>query len=182
MSSFTILAVFKVPVSHAPRWIFPFVIVVIGLENMFRLINAVIAIPAEQSTAARVSGGLGEVGFVSFVAMLTNLVGLLGFASVLTIPAMSEFCIFACVALAVDYILHMTFFLAVMSVDVRRLELQDSLDRHLNLSSDNEETLDGWHEKKVQGGFMEFLFRGGSPVSTRIAGSAIVSSSLIRSE
>ncbi|KAI5800101.1 sterol-sensing domain of SREBP cleavage-activation-domain-containing protein [Geopyxis carbonaria] len=167
LSSFTILAIFKVPVSHVPRyvWIFPFVIVVIGLESMFRLINAVLATPAEQSTTARISSALGEVGLVSFVGMATNLFMLFVIGTV-SVPAIREFCVFAGVALITDYTLHMTFFLAVLSVDVRRLELQDSLDR-LNLSTNDDESL----EPNISRGN---LFRGGSPLSTRIAGSVIM--------
>lgn len=139
---------------------------------MFRLINAVLATPAEQSTTARISSALGEVGFVSFVAMATNLVVLLVIGTV-SVPAIREFCVFAGVALITDYTLHMTFFLAVLSVDVRRLELQDSLDR-LNLSTSDDESVEPNNSLGNPNMVMEFLFRGGSPLSTRIAGSVIV--------
>lgn len=145
----------------------------IGVESMFRLTNAVLAIPAEQSTATRISTALGEVGFVSFVAMTTNLGVLIIIGSVSAQP-IREFCVFACVALVVDYILHMTFFLAVLSVDVRRLELQDSLDRMMTHSHDDDTNLDDWNTKKANNGVFDFIFRGGSPFSTRIAGSAII--------
>lgn len=137
---------------------------------MFRLINAVLGIPAEQSTTTRIATALGEVGFISLVEVLTNLAFMIIIGAV-SLPAIREFCVFACVALIVDYLLHMTFFLAVLSVDVRRLELQDSLDR-MNLASNDDEGL--CPSPKKQGGFMDFVFRGGSPLSTRIAGSAIV--------
>lgn len=135
---------------------------------MFRLINAVLATPAEQPTTTRIATALGEVGFLSTVAVATDLVILcvIGYFSV---PAVREFCTFAGVALIMDFILHLTYFLAVLSVDVRRLELQDSLDR-MNLSEN-----DRPHEIDTEpGSLTEFLMKGAMPVSTRIAGSAIV--------
>lgn len=154
-------------------------IVVIGLESMFRLINAVLATPPEQPVPSRVATALGEVGFISFVATATNLTVLIiiGAASV---PAIREFCIFACVALIMDYFLHMTFFLAVLSVDVRRLELQDSLDRMNWPSNDDGEGLDMHNKESKTSMFTTFFDSfmqkglGGSPLSSRIAGSAIV--------
>lgn len=35
MASFTLITLFKLPVSHIPREFFPFVVVVIGSENMY---------------------------------------------------------------------------------------------------------------------------------------------------
>jgi hypothetical protein len=155
------------------REVFPFVIIVIGLENMFRLINAVFATPAEKPTTQRISGALGEVGFLSFIAVVTDLAMLVIIARV-SVPAVREFCLFAGVALLVDFILHMTFFLAVLSVDVRRLELQDSLDKLMSLNFNEDDDLDLFMPPKEANAITEFLFRGGSPLSTRIAGSVIV--------
>ena len=139
---------------------------------MFRLINAVFAMPAEQPTAQRIAGALGEVGFLSSIAVLTDLIILVIIAR-FSVPAVHEFCLFAGVALLVDFILHLTFFLAVLSVDVRRLELQDSLDKLMTLNS-NEDDLDAFGPLAKPNPVIEFIFRGGSPLSTRIAGSAIV--------
>jgi predicted RND superfamily exporter protein len=158
------------------REFFPFVIIVIGLENMFRLIKAVLATPAEQSTTVRISTALGEVGFLSFVAVATDL-AILALISCISVPAVREFCIFAGVALLMDFVWHMTFFLAVLTADVRRLELQDSLDRLLSLSSQDDEDVDLSLSTPAEktNKLMEYFFQGTSPLSTRIAGSAIVS-------
>ncbi|KAL7276345.1 hypothetical protein RUND412_000648 [Rhizina undulata] len=171
ISSFTILAFLKVPVSHIPREVFPFVVIVIGLENMFRLINAVLETPAEQPTSLRIATALGEVGFLSTVAVGTDL-AILIIIGHFSVPAVREFCSFAAVALIMDFVLHLTYFLAVLSVDVRRLELQDSLDR-LNLSTEKTK----WTRNdspEGQNKLTEFLLHGAMPVSTRIAGSAIM--------
>ena len=169
MSSFTILAFLKVPVSHVPREVYPFVVFVIGLENMFRLINAVLATRAGKSTTDRISSALGDVGFLSSVAVVTDL-GILGLLAQFSFPAVREFCLFAAVALVMDFILHLTFFLAALSVDVRRLELQDSIDRLGSLAfNDSFDDVDIDEIPKKPNAITEFLFRGGSPLTTRIS-------------
>lgn len=152
---------------------FPFVVIVIGLENMFRLINAVLETPAEQPTTLRIASALGEVGFLSTVAVGTDL-ALLCIIGHFSVPAVREFCTFAGVALIMDFVLHLTYFLAVLSVDVRRLELQDSLDR-MNLSENDSDFNSSWESTPAkENSFAEFVIGGAMPVSTRIAGSAIV--------
>jgi hypothetical protein len=146
----------------ALREVFPFVVIVIGCENMLRLINSVLEIPAEQPTTNRVAIALGEVGFLSSVAVGTDLVLLLVIGQ-FSVPAVREFCTFAGVALIMDFFLHLTYFLAVLSVDVRRLELRDSLDR---LTFNGPES----YEKKSS----EAVMHREMPMSTRIAGSLIV--------
>lgn len=155
------------------REVFPFVIIVIGLENMFRLINAVLETPAEQPTTLRIATALGEVGFLSTVAVGTDL-AILCIIGHFSVPAVREFCTFAGVALIMDFVLHLTYFLAVLSVDVRRLELQDSLDRLNLVDNEPQDVWDITPEKPNT--LVDMLLRGATPVSTRIAGSAIVSS------
>jgi hypothetical protein len=80
----------------------------------------------------------------------------------------AAFCIFAAIALVFDYVLHLTFFLAVLSVDVRRMELQDSLDRVNTNNNRRASTV-----KPGRQYWLDALLQGRLPFSTRIAGSAI---------
>lgn len=48
---------------------------------------------------------------------------LLGAGAVTGIAAFEQFCVFAAVAVIVDFALHITFFLTVLSIDIRRLEV-----------------------------------------------------------
>lgn len=128
--------------------------------------NAIKDTPPEQSTTIRIATAVGEVGFLSSVAVATDL-AILIIVGCISVPAVTEFCWFAGIALVVDFALHFSFFLAVLSVDVRRLELQDFLEKE-NLSSPK------WERRSSpsRGGLKKFM--KGTPVSTRIAGSAIV--------
>lgn len=133
-----------------------------------------IATSPEQPTTVRIANAVGEVGFVSSVAVLTDL-SLLYFLGLISVPAVREFCTFAAIALVVDFFLHLTFFLAVLSIDVRRLELQDSLDK-ANVNEDVDwGNKRGQSPKHLRSRMSDVLFAGPHPLSSRIAGSAIVS-------
>ncbi|KAK5020305.1 hypothetical protein LTR16_004021 [Cryomyces antarcticus] len=166
-ASFTICGILKINLAQVPREAYPFVVLVIGLENMFRLINAVIAVSPEMPIHHRMANALGDVGHLSLAASAQNLL-LLWVLSRLSSPGVSAFCAFAAVALVFDFFFHLTFFVAVLSVDVRRMELRDSLDRvnssHLRAKSIGPE----------QHTWMYALVQGKMPFSTRIAGSAVM--------
>lgn len=167
ISSTTICALMKINLSHIPSEAYPFVVYVIGIENIFRLMNAVIATKAEGSTITRIGTAFGEVAHLSLAATGQNLL-ILFLLSRVTYSSVQAFCCWAMVALVFDFVFHLTFFLAVLSVDVRRMELQDSLQEKETLveprhGRSNTEPRT-WHSAFVQGKL---------PFSTRIAGSAI---------
>lgn len=127
MSSFTICAILKIDLSKMPRAVFPIVMLVIGLENIFRLINAVIITPAENTPGVRIGEALGEVGHVALSGVAQNLV-ILWLLSKIG-PEVANFCAFAAIAIVFDFFNLCTFFTAVLSVDISRMELSDSLSR-----------------------------------------------------
>ena len=130
--------------------------------------NAIKDTPPEQSTNIRIATAVGEVGFLSSVAVVTDIV-ILTVIGCVSVPAVTEFCWFAGIALAVDFVLHFSYFLAVLSVDVRRLELQDFLEKESLSTPDSK-----WDRRVASPkGGLKIVVKG-TPVSTRIAGSAIV--------
>lgn len=149
-----------------PRELYPFVTLVLGLENMFRLINAVLAKPASFSTTTRIASALGDVGHLALAHVAQNLIALY-LLSYISFPGVDAFCIFAAIALIVDFFFHLTYFVAILSVEVRRTELQDSIHRaQLNDPMPPTSRLDRqtWTS----------AFRSGKlPVSSRVAGTAI---------
>ena len=83
----------------------------------------------------RIGNALGEVGHLSLAIAFQNL-ALLYICSRLVSPWVADFCVFAAVTLVFDLVFHLTFFVAVLSVDVQRMELSDSLEREdLNQSN-----------------------------------------------
>ncbi|KAH8597056.1 sterol-sensing domain of SREBP cleavage-activation-domain-containing protein [Bisporella sp. PMI_857] len=175
MSSFTVCAVFKIDVSKIPREAYPLVILTVGLENIFRFINAVIMTPPQTPTAARMTEALGQTGHIALAGAAQNLV-ILWMLSKVVSPGVASFCTFAAIALTFDLFYLLTFFVAVLSIDVRRLELSDSLTRvslHTFRNVPN-------HQSKVS--WTEALLNGDSPVSTRIAGTVVMISFILAAQ
>ncbi|TVY36975.1 Sterol regulatory element-binding protein cleavage-activating protein [Lachnellula occidentalis] len=172
MSSFTVCAVLKIDLSKIPREAYPLVILTIGLENIFRYINAVIMTPPESSTSARMGEALGQTGHVAFAAVGQNL-AILWLLSKVVSSQIAAFCSFAAIAITFDFFYLMTFFTAVLSIDVRRTELGDSLKkaptrsmRHLSPNQPRKTWTDS-------------VLRGDAPVSTRIAGTVVMISFIL---
>ncbi|OWP05031.1 hypothetical protein B2J93_601 [Marssonina coronariae] len=167
MSSFTICAVFKIDLSRIPREAYPLVILTAGLENIFRLINAVILTPSSHPTASRIGEALGQTGHVALAGAGQNLV-ILWVLSKFVSPQITSFCTFAAIALSFDFFYLFTFFTAVLSVDVRRTELSDSLTKAATRnrpSSPRDQPKQTWTDAFMSG---EGAF------STRIAGTIVM--------
>ncbi|KAL4728413.1 hypothetical protein ACLX1H_005158 [Fusarium chlamydosporum] len=166
MSSFTVCAIFRLDLSRIPRAAYPLVVLSMSLENIFRLINAVIITPAEDSTSNRIGQAFGETAHTAIASSLQN-VFLLLILSRWVSPGVSAFCMFVAVAIGFDLFYLSTFFLSVLSVDVRRTELSDALAkasmRHHRGESDFKPR-----------GTWELVLHGKATLSTRIAGTIIM--------
>jgi hypothetical protein len=166
-ASFSICGLLNIDLARIPDAAYPFVILVIGLENRFRLINAVLSQKPEFPVAQRIATALSEIGHLALATAAQMLFVLWLMAKFA--PGIAPFCAFAAIALVFDFIFHLTFFLAVLSVDVRRMELQDLLDRAKNATPTR-------RLSAVQQGrqcWFDALLQGRLPYSSRIAGSAI---------
>ena len=176
MSSFTICAILKIDLSKIPREAYPLVVLTVGLENIFRLINAVIMTPPGNATISRISEALGSTGHVALASVTQNL-AILWMLSQVVSPGVRSFCTFAAIALSFDLFYMMTFFVSVLTIDVRRLELSDSLTRPslrtVQHVPTNEHTKTTWSEA---------LIKGEAPVSTRIAGTVVMVSFILAAQ
>lgn len=110
-----------------PWKLMPFLIVVLGVDNMFVLTTAVSATSINLPVKERIAEGLGQCGLSIFVNLVSE-VSLL-WILYLSIPTrvIREMVVFGGVALLVDYIMEMTYFITVLSIDMQRLELADFL-------------------------------------------------------
>ncbi|KAI9340696.1 hypothetical protein DFJ73DRAFT_762600 [Zopfochytrium polystomum] len=135
--------------SLVPWEVLPFLIIAVGVENIFVLTNAVVTTSLDLPVKERVGigstlcpvichcvrangtdkpnatlAGLSKVG----VKMSLSLAGELFFmlaVSMFNLPTLQEFCLFASVAVVMDFFMQITFFTTVLSIDIRRLELSD---------------------------------------------------------
>ncbi|KAF5898299.1 sterol regulatory element-binding protein cleavage-activating protein, partial [Clarias magur] len=109
--------------------IFPYLVVVIGIENVLVLTKSVVSTPVDLEVKLRIAQGLSSESWSIMKNMATELVIILiGYFTL--VPAIQEFCLFAVVGLVSDFFLQMFFFTTVLSIDIRRMELAD-LNRRL---------------------------------------------------
>ncbi|KAK5164836.1 uncharacterized protein LTR77_009500 [Saxophila tyrrhenica] len=172
MSSFTICGILKINLSMIPQNAYPFVVLVLGIENMFRLINAVVAYPPTMATELRLANALGDIGPVIVATAVQNLI-MLALLSRVVSPGVAAFCVFACIAALFDVFFLLTFFIAVLNVDIRRFELQDALAR-ANQSRPRRKPSPVHHHT-----WFDALVHGRLPFSTRMAGTAVTTTFIL---
>lgn len=167
ISSLTVCALFRIDLSRIPRAAYPLVLMAMSLENVFRLINAVILTPSDHNTSSRIGHAFGETGHVALASVAQNLLILWGLARVVS-SGVSAFCTFAAIAILFDFFYLSTFFLSVLSVDVRRTELGDALEKAS--IRNNRMTLDGPPRQSM----VDAILQGRIALSTRIAGTVVM--------
>ncbi|KAF2691340.1 hypothetical protein K458DRAFT_382904 [Lentithecium fluviatile CBS 122367] len=171
IGSFTICTYLGINLARIPRPWFPAVVFCFGLGNIFRLINVVLETPPEMPPQQRIGHAIGQVGHLSLAVAGQNLL-LIWVCSRLVTPWVADFCVFAAVTLVLDLVFHLTFFLAVLSVDVQRMELSDSLGRieSSHLTKNTRPERQSW---------LSALRQGNLPFSTRFAGSVAILSIIL---
>ncbi|KAL1116560.1 hypothetical protein AAG570_005032, partial [Ranatra chinensis] len=111
--------------SSRGREVFPYLVVVVGLENILVLTKSVVSTQAHLDAKIRVAQGLSKEGWSITKNLLTE-VTILTVGLLTLVPAIQEFCIFAMVGLLCDFFLQVCFFATVLSLDIRRIEAEDS--------------------------------------------------------
>ncbi|KAI9317971.1 sterol-sensing domain of SREBP cleavage-activation-domain-containing protein [Dichotomocladium elegans] len=130
-ASLGILDLMGAEYNAVPWYLFPLVANVASLENLFLLTNAVINAGCDMQVKEKVGRGLQSVGIPMLGTLGAELV-ILGIGRAMDVTIIKQFCLFAQVALVVEYCLDMTFFIAVLSIDINRAELSDLDDRQVS--------------------------------------------------
>uniref|UniRef100_A0A8C7VFB3 Sterol regulatory element-binding protein cleavage-activating protein n=1 Tax=Oncorhynchus mykiss TaxID=8022 RepID=A0A8C7VFB3_ONCMY len=113
--------------------IFPYLVVVIGLENVLVLTKSVVSTPVDLEVKLRIAQGLSNESWSIMKNMATELcIILIGYFTL--VPAIQEFCLFAVVGLVSDFFLQMFFFTTVLSIDIRRMEVNTHTHTHCQQS------------------------------------------------
>ncbi|KAF8626254.1 hypothetical protein AX15_004932 [Amanita polypyramis BW_CC] len=128
ITSLSVCALVGFKITMVPWELLPIVIVFVGAENMFNLVDAVgktsVTLPVKQ----RIAEGLSRAGTSNTLKVLSYIT-ILGLIAMFSLGAVRQFCIFAIVVLIAHWFLAHTFFMAVLSIDIQRLELEELL-RH----------------------------------------------------
>ena len=101
--------------------VIPFLVLAIGIDNVFLLYQSFRRQPISLSPATRLHRTLSDVGTGIALAAASECGALLLGAST-DMPAVQAFAAISAVAIAVDWLMQMTVFCAVMVLDARRME------------------------------------------------------------
>eukprot|EP00732_Lithocolla_globosa_P001632 Lithocolla_globosa_v1_NODE_847_length_3192_cov_9.743067.p1 type:complete len:916 gc:universal NODE_847_length_3192_cov_9.743067:339-3086(+) len=101
--------------------VLPFILLGIGVDDMFVIHDAFRATPENLSLIERTALGLSHAGVSVTVTSLTDFVAfLIGFTT--SLPALSSFCVYAALGILILYFLQITWFTAWLSIDSRRMK------------------------------------------------------------
>ncbi|CAF0771596.1 unnamed protein product [Brachionus calyciflorus] len=104
--------------------IFPYLIILIGFENIVVLTKSVVSTPFDLDVRYRIALGLKKESWL-ITKILTFELLIIFFGIITMVPAIQEFCIFAYVGLLIDFFMQIVYFVTVLSIDIRRMELSD---------------------------------------------------------
>lgn len=110
-----------------PVYLLPFVILIVGVENMSAMVKAVYSVPVSYSVPDRVALGLAKVGPGLLFTSMTDIAILTIIGFFVKLGPVRDFCLFASILIVVHFWMLITFFLTVLSIDCQRLELDDLL-------------------------------------------------------
>lgn len=139
-SAFTIISYFFPTFSHDSIrhfLIIPYFIAVISIENISRILNAVGRSPHENPPISRIRAGFLSSFEQTCKIVFTDMCIL--FVPCIPIFAITEqvkhLCLFTALCLFIDLVLHATYFTAILSIDLRRFELEDLITENFSGSS-----------------------------------------------
>jgi hypothetical protein len=102
--------------------ILPYLIIFIGFENIVVLTKSVVSTPINLDVRYRIALGLQKESWKITTNLSFELIII--FCGFLTmVPAIQEFCAFAYVGLLIDFFLQMIYYVTVLSIDIRRMEI-----------------------------------------------------------
>lgn len=111
--------------------IFPYLVIIVGLENVLVLTKSVTSTDSRLDVKIRLAQGLTKEGW-SITKNLLIEITILTVSFFTFVPFIQEFSIFMIVSLISDYFIQMAFFATILGVEVRRMEyFQDQNKLHL---------------------------------------------------
>nr|CDS28191.1 sterol regulatory element binding protein [Hymenolepis microstoma] len=106
------------------REFFPYLVVLIGFEKLLSVTKAVVNTPIDIPVKYRIAQGLAKEGWPMTKNLMFAFVGT-AFGFLTFNSGIQEFCLIAIVSYTTDFFLQMFFFVPVLAIDIRRMELAD---------------------------------------------------------
>lgn len=101
------------------KWIFPYLAVLFGLENVLVITKSVLTTPQHLDAKIRVAQGLSKEGWSTTKNILIEIT-VFTFGLFTFVPVIQEFCVFALVSLIAGLFLQIFFFSTALGVDLNR--------------------------------------------------------------
>lgn len=120
---------FGLTLSMQGKEIFPYLVILVGLENVLVLTKSVVSTPQHLDVKIRIAQGLSKEGWSITKNILVEITILtIGLATF--VPVIQEFCIFAITGLISDFFLQMFFFSTILGIDIHRMEITAEKSHH----------------------------------------------------
>ncbi|KAJ7581513.1 sterol regulatory element binding protein cleavage-activating protein [Mycena floridula] len=133
ITSLSVCALVGFKITMVPWELLPLIIVFVGAENMFNLVDAVSKTSIALPVKVRIAEGLSYAG-TSNTLKVVSYNSILGILAVFLAGPIRQFCVFAIVVLVAHWFLAHTFFITVLSIDIQRLELEELLRQDSSLA------------------------------------------------
>ncbi|CAJ0578328.1 unnamed protein product, partial [Mesorhabditis spiculigera] len=98
--------------------VMPFLVVAVGVDNMFLMVSSVRRTPRSHTTGERMGECLSDAAVSILITALTDAFSF-GVGAITTIPAVQIFCIYTCLAITATFFYQLTFFAALLSMYTR---------------------------------------------------------------
>uniref|UniRef100_A0A1I7ZA38 SSD domain-containing protein n=1 Tax=Steinernema glaseri TaxID=37863 RepID=A0A1I7ZA38_9BILA len=98
--------------------VMPFLVVAVGIDNMFLMLAAVRSTNRAHDPSIRVGECMSDAAVSMLITSLTDAFSF-GVGAITSIPAVRIFCIYTCLALALTYIYQITFFAGLLSLWIK---------------------------------------------------------------
>lgn len=132
--------------------IFPYLVIIVGLENVLVLTKSVTSTDSRLDVKIRLAQGLSKEGWSITINFLTEIT-IFTVSFFTFVPFIQEFSIFMIVSLISDYFIQMVFFATILGIDVRRMELFQDQNNKLHLKEYfNANSALNW---RFNGGYMD---------------------------
>ncbi|CAL2043930.1 unnamed protein product [Caenorhabditis brenneri] len=119
-TTFGFLFLFGVPFNSITL-VMPFLIIGVGCDDVFIIIHAMRKTNKNDTLEEQIAETMEEAGPSITVTSATNILSF-GIGIATPTPAISLFCLYTCIAVAVDFVYQLTFFVAVLVYEEKRLE------------------------------------------------------------
>ncbi|TDG49175.1 hypothetical protein AWZ03_004475 [Drosophila navojoa] len=112
---------FGLTISLQSKDIFPYLVILVGLENSLVITKSVVSMDGTFDVKIRVAQALSKEGWHISKTLLTEITILtIGLATF--VPVIQEFCVFAIVGLLSDFMLQMLLFSTILAMNIKRAE------------------------------------------------------------